>query len=627
MCGIAGSVVAVPGAEDRGSREKTVAAMVGALAHRGPDAEGLWADDRAVLGHRRLAIIDIDPASCQPMADADGRFTLVYNGELYNYAELRRELAPYPFRTKGDAEVLLAAWGRWGVQCLDRLEGMFAFAIWDAREGELFLVRDRLGEKPLYHTAVDGQLLFASEVRALLASGRVERRINVAALGDQLRYGTVHGPDTIVRGVQILLPGHVLRWSQGKSSTWPWWDMVQRADASADGLDRESIHRQVREHFFRAVEKRLVADVPFGAFLSGGIDSSAVVGAMARIAQEPVRSFTVTFDEAQFNEADFAKVVARKFGTHHTEIRLKPEDMLRWIPEILGDMDHPSADGPNTWVVAKMTKEAGITMALSGLGGDEVFAGYNVFKRSYALHRFRLLAGVPRPVRAMLGQVVRKVRPGAAGWKMQAVLAQKRWDVVHTYPWARLGYLDPELGTLLAHQVPPDAVLAGVRSLLGNGAGRQLPVLSQVSVAELMTYIPDVLLRDTDQMSMAHALEVRSPFLDHALLEFVLGVGDAVKYPHSPKQLLTNALGDLLPHEVVHRPKMGFTLPWDRWMRDQLHAFCRSRIHALAARPQFRREGIMALWDRFLHRDPGVTALHIWTLVVLEHWLDLHRMQ
>lgn len=627
MCGIAG--IAWP-EKDGGHTEeyRTAAArMAQALAHRGPDAQGQWQGNGVVLAHRRLSIIDPDPASNQPFCSADGTQVIVYNGEIYNFRELRSVLKGHSFRTRSDTEVLLAAWSEWGELCLDRLEGMFAFAVWDTRKETLTLVRDRFGIKPLYYHTNGQQLAFASEMRALLASGLVPRKLDHEALVDHLRRGAVHAPRTMVKEVRMLLPGHLMQWSIKDIEARPWWSMAAQAGSVTGDLMPGNAHAEVRARFVRAVEKRLVADVPFGAFLSGGIDSSAVVGAMAEVSASPVHTFTVTFDEAEFSEARYAKLIADKFGTRHTEIRLRPDDMLTLLPHALAGMDHPSADGPNTWVVSKVTKEAGVSMALSGLGGDEVFAGYPVFKRSLALLRRKGMMATPRPVRLLAGMALGKLKKGAAGWKAQELLKLESWSIADTYPLSRLAFSDAELlGLLAAEAIGVDEVAVDVRRVLGQDAGH-LPLLSQVSVAELSTYLPDVLLRDADQMSMAHALEVRTPFLDHHITDYVLGISDAVKYPHTPKKLLTDALGGLLPPEVTHRPKMGFTLPWDHWMRDQLRTFCAERLSRLAKRSQFNAAGIDRLWSRFLHRDPAITWSRVWMLVVLEDWLGANRIE
>ncbi len=605
--------------------------MNDAQRHRGPDAGGLWSDADVTLGHRRLKIIDLSSAADQPFHTVDGRHVLVFNGEIYNYRELRTELEHMPgvppFRTGSDTEVLAAALTVWGLRALDRLLGMFAFAWWDRTERRLLLARDRMGIKPLYVHEDGGRLAFASELRALLASGLVPRILDHDGLVDHLRYQTVHAPRTLVAGVRMLMPGHWMSWRDGRTEQGRYWDLVANARREAADLPLERVQREVRERLIRAVERRLVADVPFGAFLSGGIDSSAVVGLMAQVSTAPVSTFSVVFDEEEFSEERYARIVAKKFGTRHTSIRLRPDDMLRMLPHALAAMDHPSGDGPNTYVVSKVTREAGITMALSGLGGDEVFAGYPVFTRTDRLWRWRALGLVPPGVRGLAGELVALVRPSAATAKLPGLLRAPGFGPEHTYPFSRIAFLDPDLRRLIrGPALPHNAVAVLLHDRYATGAAA-LPLLSQVSVAELDTYLSNVLLRDTDQMSMAHALEVRVPFLDHELVEFVLGVSDEQKFPHSPKKLLVDALGDLLPERIVNRPKMGFTLPWEHWMRNELRSFCEARLRTMGARPVFRREGVEALWSRFLARDRRVNWARVWGLVVLADWLDTNRIE
>ena len=627
MCGIAGIV----GLQGLDAPEGIVKRMTDALSHRGPDSEGVWKGHDVVLGHRRLSIIDLSADSNQPFHSTDGRYTIVYNAELYNYRELRTELsqpsahgAPaIAFRTQGDTEVALGAFARWGAGSFQRLHGMFAFAIWDAQERELHLVRDRLGVKPVYIVEQEGRLLFASELRALLASGLVDRKLDDDALIDYLRYATVHAPATLVKHVRMLMPGHYLRWKDGRTTIERYWHMNQDAMREVADLPIDRVQEQVHQRLSRAVEKRLVSDVPFGAFLSGGIDSSAVVGLMAQASAAPVHTFSVVFDEQKYSEERYAKLIARKFNTQHTAIRLKPDDMLRYLPNALEAMDHPSVDGPNTWVVSKVTKEAGITMALSGLGGDELFAGYDVFSRTLGLLKKNWITLLPLPIRAAAGAAYKRAKRTAAAGKAAELLRARSFAIEDTYPLSRLTFTNAELRSFLrTHELPPNAVQHIVSALLQEEDGASLPLLSQVSICELATYLQNVLLRDTDQMSMAHALEVRVPFLDHELVEFVLGVNDRQKFPHTPKQLLVDSLGDLLPREIVDRPKMGFTLPWDQWMRTALKSYCEAKLHELGTRAEFNAAGIEALWQRFLAGDKRITWSRVWYLVVLADWLE-----
>ncbi len=624
MCGIAG----IHGLDGLSDPEGTVRRMTNAIAHRGPDAEGIRRLGNSVLGHRRLSIIDLSPESNQPFASSDGRYTIAFNGEIYNYRELKRELDSVQWRTGSDTEVLLAAYARWGEECLHRLQGMFALAIHDGATDEMFVARDRMGIKPLYWYQDDARVLFASEVRALLATGLVPRKLDPNALVDHLRYQTVHAPATMVQGVRMLEAGHWMRLRNGSITKRCWYDLVGAAKAEVRDLPLNEVHREVRERLSRAVEKRLVSDVPFGAFLSGGIDSSVIVGLMAQSSSAPVHTFSVIFNEPKFSEEKYARIVADRFRTEHTAIRLKPEDMLRMLPDALAAMDHPSADGPNTYVVSKVTKEAGITMALSGLGGDEVFAGYPVFERSLALLKKRWVTDVPLTLRALAASVAYGLRPSIATAKMGELLRLPHFEVSDTYPISRLTFGDRDLkGYFHEAALPDNVVHAIMHDLLVDRDGTDLPLLSQVSLGELNTYLQNVLLRDTDQMSMAHALEVRVPFLDHELVEFVLGVSDSMKYPHTPKKLLVDALGDLLPREIVDRPKMGFTLPWELWMRNELRGFCEDRMQRLDQRTYFRHGAISGAWQRFLARDPRINWSRVWSLVVLEDWLERNGIE
>lgn len=628
MCGIAG----IYGLEGLGAPAERMQRMTDAMAHRGPDAAGVHVGGNAVLGHRRLSIIDLSSSADQPFRSPDGRYVIAFNGEIYNYralrAELERAAVPYPFRTNSDTEVLLAAYLHWGPACLARLEGMFAFAVLDEHTQELFIARDRLGIKPLYYHRGDKHFAFASEVRSLLASGLVPRRVDPDALVDHLRYQTVHAPATLVKDVYMLEPGHRLRVSDQEVIGERWWGLTTHVQEEAGRLPLGAVHAGIRTRLRNAVEKRLVSDVPFGAFLSGGIDSSAIVGLMAEVSDSPVHTFSVVFDEEEFSEERFAAIVAKRFNTRHHTLRLRGADMLASLDAVLASMDHPSGDGANTWMVSRATKQAGITMALSGLGSDELFAGYPMFTRTLSLFEKRWIAQFPRWMRRIAVAVLVRVKPSLARTSWPEVLLMHAMFADDTYPASRLLATDPMLATLLTRpRFPENNVRKTMQRMLRTEGGSRLPFLSQISLGELDTYLQNVLLRDTDQMSMAHALEVRVPFLDHDLVEFVLGVGDRFKYPHTPKQLLTGALGDLLPEEIINRPKMGFTLPWPHWMRGELREFCAQRLHQLGQRSAFKPGAVDALWEGFLRKDPHVNWFRLWSMVVLEDWMERHDME
>lgn len=623
MCGISGII------SSKLSSDKIIPAlqrMNKAIAHRGPDAEGTWNDNYAYFGHRRLSIIDLSDAGKQPMLSYDKRYVIIYNGELYNYKELRLQLQravqgtnekPYFFSTQTDTEVILASYMRWGKDCLQHFNGMFAFVIYDTLEKTVFVARDRMGIKPLYYSFQNNTLVFASEIRAVLQSGLVEKNINKDSLVDYLQYQTVHAPDTMVEGISMLMPGHFMWIEKDEIKTQPYWQIEKAINYESNEKPYSEICSDVRNLFFAAVERRLVADVPFGAFLSGGIDSSAVVGAMSQVSSQQVKTFSVIFDESEFSEAEYARIVSKKFNTDHHEIKLSPAQFLQQLPEALHAMDHPSGDGPNTYIVSKATRHAGITMALSGLGSDEIFCGYDIFKRSYKLERQWWLNLVPRLFRVPAGMAMKNFGKNVSAQKTGEILSKPLINITSAYPLSRQVLLDDEVKKLLNRSdLPMNKIYRFLRMLDYDNKNHRL---SKYSVAEICTYMQNVLLRDTDQMSMAHALEVRVPFLDYKLVEYVLGVDDKHKYPHTPKKLLTDSLQDLLPPQIINRKKMGFVLPWEHWMKNELKSFCEEKL-AVLEEMGLNPAQVKSLWQRFLQGDPRISWSRVWPLVTLSNW-------
>lgn len=624
MCGICGIV----SGEGEGKIKPALQRMNNAIAHRGPDAEGTWHHKKTYLGHRRLSIIDLSDAGKQPMFSYDKRYVIVYNGELYNFRELRLQLQravqgtreqPYFFSTQTDTEVVLAAYMRWGKDCLHYFNGMFAFAIHDTQEDTLFIARDRLGIKPLYYSYQDNTLLFSSEVRSIAHSGLVEKKINRDVLPDYLMYQTVHAPNTIWQDIKMLLPGHFIWLQNNEMNIGSWWKPEQMVNFESRGKSYENICQDVKNLFFAAVERRLVADVPFGAFLSGGIDSSAVVAAMSQVSRQKVKTFSVVFDEKEFSEAVFARQVAEKYGTEHHEIKLTPLDFLEQVPDALNAMDHPGGDGPNTYVVSKATRKAGITMALSGLGGDELFCGYDIFTRSFSIEKKWWLNLIPRLFRLPAGLAIRNLNKNIASWKIAEVLASPQINFQYSYPVSRQLFSAAQVRKMLQREnLPMNEVYRFLRLLDFNEKGHRL---SKYSIAEMSTYMQNTLLRDTDQMSMAVALEVRVPFLDYKLVEYVLGVEDRHKFPAKPKKLLVDAMGGLLPTEVVHRKKMGFVLPWQFWMKNELKDLCMDNLAHLEEIGINKFE-INNLWSGFEKNDPRVSWSRLWPLVTLGNYIN-----
>lgn len=602
---------------------ESVGKMNDAIAHRGPDAHGIWQGSQVTLGHRRLSILDTSAAGNQPFHSADGRIALVFNGEVYNYLELKNELSNYAFQTGTDTEVVIAAYQHWGIGCIDRFIGMFAFALWDEAQQVLYVVRDRMGIKPVYYTHQNQGFAFSSELRSLLKSGLVNARISESGLHDFLSYQTVHCPSTIIDGVQMLQPGHYLEIKRNTIIEREYWNLCRSIDPQTLSMSEPEVKEEIRRLLKSSIELRMRADVPFGAFLSGGIDSSIVVGLMSEVATKPVNTFSVTFHEKEYDEGDYSKMIAERFGTHHTEIKLSANDFLDALPEALDAMDHPSGDGPNTYTVSKVTRAAGVKMALSGLGGDEVFAGYDVFKRMYALSRQSVLKHTPHFIRYAAGKGLFLLKPGIATQKIAAALCAQQLDFPAYYAPTRRLMFEKELRQLLVHDgSAKDAVL----SIATEVSSFSLPQLSTTSAAEMKTYMLNVLLRDTDQMSMAHALEVRVPFLDHRLVSFVLGVSDEIKYPKTPKQLLTSSFDNMIPSSIIHRPKMGFTFPWKMWMKNELRSFSLEQLQFLSKHSLLSEKGVMAMWDAFLKEDPMTPWSRVWPMVVLGYWMKKNNV-
>jgi asparagine synthase (glutamine-hydrolysing) len=597
-----------------------IRAMTDAMAHRGPDANAFWAEQELAFGHRRLSIIDLSTAANQPFHDHTGRYVMVYNGEMYNYKDVRRMLPDYPFQTTSDTEVLLAAYMRWGLDGLRHFRGMFAFAIWDRQERQLVIARDRLGVKPLYYYRDGDRLLFASEVRSILASGVVPRKLDAAALVDYFSYQSMSYPDSPIQGIRQLKAGHWMIVKAGAVREEPYWSLFQPAP-DFDFADIPTVRRRIRELMLQSVERRLVSDVPVGAFLSGGIDSSAVVGLMAEAGQGRPNTFTIAFEEKEYDESSYAAVIAKKFDTNHTNILLKPSVFIDELENALDALDSPSGDGVNTYVVSKAIHDKGMTVALSGAGGDELFAGYPFFGTYLNLRAKRALWAVPAGMRrAMIGNWLagRKGKQGRIG----QILQQPSGSIDELYPIFRQILSPGSLRELefAAADGYPGGIARELRT--SREALARLPLLSQVSAAEYLGYTQHTLLKDTDQMSMAHSLEVREPFFDQDLVEFVLAIPDAVKKPVYPKSLLVESLKPLLPDEIVHRRKQGFLFPWNNWLRSELREMAESRIKNMAQRSFIRGDRLMEHWKCFLAGDKHIRWAELWLFIVLEHWLE-----
>ncbi len=627
--------------------------MCAALQHRGPDEEGFLANDpRApglALGMRRLSIIDL-PGGHQPAWNEAKDVAVIFNGEIYNYRELRERLNSlgHRFATQSDTEILVHAWEEWGEDCLTELRGMFAFALLDFRERYatsplLFIARDPLGIKPLYYTQTPDGFAFASEVRALLAGGTAEKRLSQDALTSYLLFGSVSEPVTMVEGVFSLPPGHrMLLYVPERRRTpraRPWWDPQQSPSARdpQKPQDFSSAAKRLRPLLEDAVRAHLIADVPVGLFLSSGLDSGAIAALAAR-AQPNIWSFTLAFPGTPYDEAPLARVVADRCETRHREVPLDGGAVLARLDEALGALDQPTMDGINTYFVSWAAREVGLKVALSGLGGDELFAGYRTFADTPKLERLMRLAWfAPAPLRRGVAPLLRGLfaqKSGADGARkaMDAWLSPDSFP--HPYFFTRTVFPVSYLPRLTEPRFRPSTVNADGVTLEPTWVGwlerasdtaRKLEPIGGISWLEMRTYMASTLLRDTDSVSMAQSLEVRVPLLDTPLVEFVGSLPDAVRRrTDTQKALLVEALSDILPAEILAQRKRTFTLPWQEWLRGPL----RARLERSFADPapafaaHVHADGVRLVWSAFL---AGTTSWsRPWSLYVLNEWCRRH---
>lgn len=649
MCGICGVAFAAGSKEP----EFRVRAMASAMRHRGPDEEGFLSGDRRApglaLAVRRLSIIDITHGH-QPLWNETRDVAVVYNGELYNYRDLRERLAllGHRFTTQSDTEILVHAWEEWGEECLPELRGMFAFALLDLRgrfatAPLLFLARDPLGIKPLYYTQTNEGFAFASEARALLASGVAPKQISPDALTSYLLFGSVAEPVTLIEGVFSLPPGHrmllYLPERRRVPRARPWWD-AQASPAARDPKkprEKRAAAAKLRDLLEDAVRAHLIADVPVGLFLSGGLDSGAIA-ALAGRAQPGIRSFTLAFPGTAYDESAVARKTADLCGTQHSEVPLDGTAILSRLDEAVAGLDQPSMDGINTSLVSWAAREVGLKVALSGLGGDELFAGYATFDNTARLKRLiRMAWFVPRPLRLAAEPLMRRLfstrMPRDAARKATAAWTDPD-QLPHPLFYARTLFPPGELQRLTAPRFRPSAVAADGITLEPTWLGwlhraaseaAQLEPVTATAWLEMRSYMVSTLLRDTDSVSMARSLEVRVPLLDTPLVEFISSLPDAARYePRSHKALLVKALDGLLPAEILGQPKRTFTLPWEAWLRQELRPRVEASFRdiAPALTPHLRADGVHAVWVSFL---AGKTSWsRPWSLYVLNEWCKRH---
>jgi asparagine synthase (glutamine-hydrolysing) len=609
------------------------------LAHRGPDDSGTvllketQPDPLEIgLGHRRLAILDLSPLGHQPMQDPVSGNWIVFNGEIYNFRELRKELegAGVEFKSHSDTEVILTAYRVWGESCLTRLGGMFAFALWDASRKRLLLARDPMGIKPLYYHQSKQNFIFASEVRTLLQTGLVPRKADPTGVLSYLEFGSVYEPWTIVEGVMAVPPGHVLTVADGSVSSREYWNPLQassRAESGASSGNGIATRDQLPAILRDAVLSHLVSDVAVGVFLSGGIDSSALVAVLSHNGVR-ANTFSLVFQEEEFNEGRYSREVARRFATEHHEIPVSQQDTLAVLPEALCAMDQPTIDGINTYLVSAKTRAAGVKVALTGLGADEMFAGYSNFRRVPKMEAFsKRFARLPRLAQRPLSASMALFAGKHDRSRKLAELASGHDSIVHPYFLVRMLFGAAEREVLFGEGKSGarygDSERA-LESVLRESIARSsiLDPVNRVSYLESHFYMRNTLLRDSDFMSMAHGLELRVPFLDRALVEACFRIpGERKLQGNSPKSLLLASLGVELPREIVNRPKRGFTLPFERWLRGEMRPMVEDALlNSSWDQTSISASAVREVWNRFLSGETSWSRP--WSLFVLKRWCE-----
>ena len=611
MCGITGFIDRKQSYEDS---EELIDKMCQNIRHRGPDEQGTWVGDGIALGMRRLSIIDLAGGQ-QPIWNEDRSILIVFNGEIYNYRDLQRTLQRHghSFRTQSDTEVILHAYEEYGDECVKHLRGMFAFALWDRTRQRLLAARDRFGKKPLHYYWDGHRLIFGSEMKSILQA-EVAREVNPCALDDYLAYSYVPSPTTIFKGILKVPPAHLLIYQDGHLSTQRYWDLPFTPTCQDD--EATAIER-TRALLQDAVHVRLMSEVPLGAFLSGGVDSSLVVGLMSQMMSRPVKTFSIGFEEDWFNELPFARLVAKHFGTDHHELVVHPE-LVSILPELVWAYDEPFADSSMlpTYYVSKLAREQ-VKVVLTGDGGDEIFAGYRHYRREYVTDR------IPFPLRLLLGWGGEIMPTGMRGkHRLKQMYKDYATRGIQARPLfaaaSRSLLFQPDYFALVSHHEPRE------RERGAYHMAAHLDAVTRMQYVDTHVYLPDDILVKVDRASMFNSLETRAPLLDQYLVEYVsslpatLRVGNGVL-----KSLLKQVAASIVPAEILTRRKTGFGVPIDRWLRGELRTYAYDVLTSASARQRgiFRPQFVEELLKAQAYANHGEA---IWALLCLELWFQIY---
>ncbi|NVK18633.1 MAG: asparagine synthase (glutamine-hydrolyzing) [Methylocystaceae bacterium] len=632
MCGIAG-LLDLSRSTTTDALSQITRTMTDTLVHRGPDGGDIWIDGETGvgLGHRRLAIIDLSEAGHQPMTSHDGRFVMVYNGEVYNAEDLRPYLLEkgHIFKGHSDSEIIVNGFSEWGVQAtIEKLIGMFAIALWDKKERRFYLIRDRLGIKPIYWSNTGKNFLFGSELKALYAHPDCPKSLNRGAIAAYLRHNCIPAPHSIIDGIYKLMPGHMLvRDFDGSQSITPYWSLedVVKNRTSFSGTETEAVD-ELENLLKDAVKRRMVSDVPLGSFLSGGIDSSLVTALMQAQSDTPVRTFSIGFNEDGYNEAKHAKAVAQHLGTDHTELYITPDEARDVIPKLPDYYDEPFSDSSQipTYLVSQMTRDH-VTVALSGDGGDELFGGYTRYLTAQK-HGAKLF-GLPKPVRQLSSGFIKSLPPKAWAQLIKVIPESKRpshmVDKLYKLANVMAGSPDDYYRSLVTHWPYPEQVVMGSSEPKGVIWDDNVPTLvpdfvERMQYLDTLTYMQDDILTKVDRASMAVSLEARVPLIDHRVVEFSWCLSEQMKIRNGQgKWALREILYRHVPKDLIERPKMGFGVPLDDWLRGPLKDWAGDLLFQNS--DIFDPVSIQQKWDE---HQKGVRNwhYHLWDILMFNSW-------
>jgi len=626
MCGIAG-IWRLDG--QRVDRE-TLVSMRDELVHRGPNDRGIYVNSHLGLGHTRLSIIDLSSSGHQPMSSEAEDLWLVYNGEIYNFQTLRTELEGlgHRFRSRTDTEVILHAYRQWGTNCVSRLNGMFAFALWDRNQRTLWLARDRLGVKPLFYYLDDRQLVFGSEIKSILKATDIDRNLNWQSFSDFLSMNFIPPPDTPFRGIKALLPGHYLLHDGSAAKITQYWNLQFRGATEYTEAEHQE---RVRAKLEECVRKRLVADVPIGAFLSGGLDSSAVVYFLKKLGANPLKTFNVSFDEASYDESSFALIMSRKLGTEHFEVRCRPADLQTNFDNLVQHSDHLVADNSNLamYLVSKLAGEH-VRVVLTGDGGDEIFGGYPTYQADLLLASYqRLPAVVKNSAQRLATRIPQSTRKLSWQFKVKRFIEGAQFSAAKAHYWWRIIFSDdekrklirPEFQNLMTTKDSADASVYYYNHIDVDDP------LQRSFYSDIKVFLSGSILGKVDTMTMAHSLEGRSPFLDYEMVELAAAIPSSLKVRGAgTKYILKRAMHDLLPSEIIARNKSGFNLPLGTWFREDLRTFVEEVLNTEAIRNiEFLNCAFVEKLKQEHFSGKQNHDYRLWGLMTLVRWMETYH--